>query len=376
LTWADLDNTNTVLVRYLLGDGTDQILTRTLGTGASTTVVAELTDRLGSVRDLEQFSNQAVVDHLDYDGFGNPTESSAGTAGRYQYTGREYDTNTGLQYNRARYYDPTKGSWLSEDSLSFTAEDANLYRYVRNNPTNMIDASGKRQAPAPTYLKATTLNGFSMNEVYGPFVQEERGAVKWEVKWEVPPRATGWIVQRVDWRGFVWDTKSGKNIWDFHQKVTDFFEAWQVVNGVVYAGFQTSGKIHVADTFDNKVPFSKDTYSSSDDTRNPPPQGSIVEEGVVQFVPTKLDLPVFPKSNPGWFSQGQGGHYEGAGSLPTFPAVPGVVPPGWKDMTGGTKFGFEMKGSSTLYHALIWCWDGPGKQDTKMTWIPKFTQKK
>jgi RHS repeat-associated protein len=85
-------------------------------------VSAYLTDRLGSVRDLESFATTALVDHLDYDGFGSITLESAAAAGdRYKYTGRGYDYGSGLQYNRARYFDPRTGRWTCEDSLGFAS---------------------------------------------------------------------------------------------------------------------------------------------------------------------------------------------------------------------------------------------------------------
>jgi RHS repeat-associated protein len=141
--WADLDSSNHVQFRYLYGDSTDQILTRTQGTGVNATVTAYLTDRLGSVRDLEQFSNQTIVGHRDYDGYGNLVlDTAPSVSDRYGFTGREADPNTKLQYNRARYYDPTTGRWLSEDPLSFYAGDGNLYRYVGNGPTNALDPNG------------------------------------------------------------------------------------------------------------------------------------------------------------------------------------------------------------------------------------------
>jgi pimeloyl-ACP methyl ester carboxylesterase len=40
-------------------------------------------------------------------------------------------------------YDPTIGRWTSEDPVGFSAGDADLYRYVGNNPTNETDPSGK-----------------------------------------------------------------------------------------------------------------------------------------------------------------------------------------------------------------------------------------
>ncbi|MFO0011411.1 MAG: RHS repeat-associated core domain-containing protein, partial [Planctomycetota bacterium] len=58
------------------------------------------------------------------------------------YTGREFDRDVGLQYNRARWYDPTTGRWISQDPIGFAGGDANLYRYVGNHGTYATDPSG------------------------------------------------------------------------------------------------------------------------------------------------------------------------------------------------------------------------------------------
>jgi hypothetical protein len=39
-------------------------------------------------------------------------------------------------------YDPSVGQWLEEDPILFAAGDANLERYVGNDPTNATDPSG------------------------------------------------------------------------------------------------------------------------------------------------------------------------------------------------------------------------------------------
>ncbi len=111
--WADLDGSNTLLVRYVAGDRTDQVLTRTVASGANAGVSFYLTDNLGSVRDLVNASGQ-VKDHLDYDGFGNVTEVSPSCGDRIKFTDRWFDPDTGLQYNRARWYDPKLGRWISQ----------------------------------------------------------------------------------------------------------------------------------------------------------------------------------------------------------------------------------------------------------------------
>ena len=69
-------------------------------------------------------------------------QASSGDLGHYQWTGREYDAEINLQYNRARYYDPGTGRWISQDQLGFGAGDSNLYRYCFNRPVNATDPSG------------------------------------------------------------------------------------------------------------------------------------------------------------------------------------------------------------------------------------------
>ncbi len=59
----------------------------------------------------------------------------------YCYTGREQDTPE-LYYYRARYYDPTSQQFLSEDPIGFLGEDVNFYRYVANDPINLMDPNG------------------------------------------------------------------------------------------------------------------------------------------------------------------------------------------------------------------------------------------
>lgn len=43
-------------------------------------------------------------------------------------------------------YDPTVGKWMEEDPIQFKAGDANLRRYVSNDPTNATDPSGLQVA--------------------------------------------------------------------------------------------------------------------------------------------------------------------------------------------------------------------------------------
>src|SRR5207253_8393273 len=95
--WVDLTSGNALQTRYIHGDAIDQLFARISSAGAAW----YLTDRLGSVRDIAN-SSGSVIDHIDYDGFGNATETQPSNGDRYKWTGREFDTETSVQYNRAR----------------------------------------------------------------------------------------------------------------------------------------------------------------------------------------------------------------------------------------------------------------------------------
>ncbi len=56
----------------------------------------------------------------------------------WRFTGEQRDSDSGLYYLRARYYDPGTGRFMSQDPLP----SGNLYAYVGNNPLNFVDPSG------------------------------------------------------------------------------------------------------------------------------------------------------------------------------------------------------------------------------------------
>ena len=85
----------------------------------------------------------SVANHIVYDAFGSKqTETNAAIDTLFGYTGRAFDEETGLQNNLNRWYDSTTGRWISDDPIGFAAGDANLYRYVGNSPTDLIDPTG------------------------------------------------------------------------------------------------------------------------------------------------------------------------------------------------------------------------------------------
>jgi len=83
---------------------------------------------------------QSVTSNVAYEPYGTTTQSGTGTGNSQQYAGREND-GTGLYYNRARYYNPALGRFISEDPIGFRG-GTNIYSYVGGNPLSLTDPLG------------------------------------------------------------------------------------------------------------------------------------------------------------------------------------------------------------------------------------------
>jgi RHS repeat-associated protein len=130
----DLDGSGNTVADYLNGPGIDNKLRQT----ASGVVSYFATDHLGTTRALTDASG-SLTSTLNYDSFGNVIGGSAST--RYTYTGREADSDTGLMFYRARWYDAQVGRFISEDPIGFIG-GVNWYAYVDNSPVGTLDPLG------------------------------------------------------------------------------------------------------------------------------------------------------------------------------------------------------------------------------------------
>jgi len=74
----------------------------------------------------------AVVNRYAYTPYGRIVGKAESVPQPFQYVG-QYGVMAepnGLDYMRARYYDPSVGRFISEDPLGFDGGDVNLYAYV------------------------------------------------------------------------------------------------------------------------------------------------------------------------------------------------------------------------------------------------------
>jgi RHS repeat-associated protein len=148
-----------VVQRNFYGNGADEILAVdqvawNTGTPVTSTFWT-FTDHQDSVRDIvsgNAGSLGQVVEHRQYDSFGRIVRRTTGpqtgantTPGvgiDFGYAGRPLEARTGLSDNRARWYEPATGRFVNEDPSGFRGGDANLFRYVGNDPLNQVDPSG------------------------------------------------------------------------------------------------------------------------------------------------------------------------------------------------------------------------------------------
>ena len=124
--------------------------------GSSDNVLYYLADQLGSARVIAKVlagQNTATMCYdADFEPYGGEHAYTNTCVQNYKFTGKERDTESGLDNFGARYYASTTGRFMSPDwalrpiAVPYATfgdpQTLNLYTYVENSPLNRIDADG------------------------------------------------------------------------------------------------------------------------------------------------------------------------------------------------------------------------------------------
>ncbi|MFC4159340.1 RHS repeat-associated core domain-containing protein [Chitinimonas lacunae] len=148
-------------------------------------------DHLGTPRELSDgdgrlvwaaqyraWGNTVRIDHPD---LADPVERQQ-IEQPLRFQGQYYDAETGLHYNRFRYYDPDVGRFVSQDPIGLRG-GANSYQYAPN-PLGWIDPLGLSRTPfsgsclddvARQVLENTNAKSIRKNKEYGGLIYEKGG---------------------------------------------------------------------------------------------------------------------------------------------------------------------------------------------------------
>jgi RHS repeat-associated protein len=138
----DTDSGGTSKHKYTWGLGIDDLAAFQDSSG---TQYYAVTDQLGSVRSIVK-RDGTWVRSTWYTPYGAVLRRDSNTTVaqpelRYQWTGREYDAETGWYFHRARYYDPAVGRFAQEDPIGY-AGGSNVYGYVEGRVLGARDPTG------------------------------------------------------------------------------------------------------------------------------------------------------------------------------------------------------------------------------------------
>lgn len=90
-------------------------------------------------------ANGRFGDTYCYNAYGELLESRGDTENHYLYTGEYYDGTSGLYYLRARYMNPSTGTFISMDTYEgsiYDPDSLHKYLYANGNPVKYSDPRG------------------------------------------------------------------------------------------------------------------------------------------------------------------------------------------------------------------------------------------
>ena len=120
-------------------------------------------DEIGSITHVTDEKGN-LLNHYEYDAWGNLTTEEEQISNRFKYTGEQFDAITQQYYLRARFYNPVLARFMQEDT--YRGDGLNLYAYCANNPVRYVDPSGHWcEKKEDIYRDLVEKNGLDINNI-------------------------------------------------------------------------------------------------------------------------------------------------------------------------------------------------------------------
>jgi RHS repeat-associated protein len=136
-------------------------------------------DHLGSHGVVENATGSACEQDIDYYPYGGVQDDYCpNVAQNYKFTGKERDSESGLDNFGARYNASTMGRFMSPDPKTpslkhlVNPQKWNKYAYVLNNPLALVDPDGKEEM---TFVYRTFIAQQSINFMGNTYAGDNRG---------------------------------------------------------------------------------------------------------------------------------------------------------------------------------------------------------
>ena len=137
------------LITWIFDEGTFKPAAKLKGTQQYSII----TDYLGTPVEMYDEDGKQTW-NVEYDIYGKIRKQGAGSPldCPFRYQGQYEDEETGLYYNRFRYYAPEKGMYISQDPIGLIGNNPNFYAYSHDS-NYWIDVLGLDLKPENGYLR-------------------------------------------------------------------------------------------------------------------------------------------------------------------------------------------------------------------------------
>ena len=147
------------------------------------------TDQIGTPVEVRDEAGE-IVWQAEIAPYGAATVRTKGIELNLRFPGHYHDVETGLHYNRFRYYAPTLGRYLQSDPIGVEG-GLNLYAYP-DRPLDTVDIRGRWLRPAVGHAQRRQPERRERPQLDKPGVEHARGPVRPRRH----PEAGGWVCRR------------------------------------------------------------------------------------------------------------------------------------------------------------------------------------